>query len=270
MHPPQAYRFPTAQPSHPSLPVLFLRCGRGALRTVPQSLSALCRPWRSRGNLSQPLPIRGGLVLRPRTMAHLLTPPRKRLPGPHLRLQINHPRCNRPPAPLPVLPSRLIDRDVVLLTDNEALVYRWHSRRVRHDVSASIFIRAMHLISALLYCTVFVWHLPRLSKPVSKNHYLGLKLWNSKIIENICQTIVLLHGVIAHPVQVLYKGGAVHPTGLTVTRGEDSSPQDIQICSLDVNKSVQKMFFNVFTVPAIKKRHHNKISSAFSKHLDGF
>jgi hypothetical protein len=75
-----------------------------------------------------------------------------------------------------VLPSRLVDRDVILLTDNEALVYRWHSRQVRHDVSASIFIRAMHLISALLNCTVFVWHLPRLSKPVIKNHYLGLEL----------------------------------------------------------------------------------------------
>jgi hypothetical protein len=26
-------------------------------------------------------------------------------------------------------------------------------------------------------------------------------------------------------IQVLYKGGAVHPTGLTVTRGINSSPQ---------------------------------------------
>jgi hypothetical protein len=64
-------------------------------------------------------------------------------------------------------PSHLANRDIVLFTDNEALVYGWQSRRVRHDVSASIFIRAIHLISAFLNCTVLVRHLPRLSTPTA-------------------------------------------------------------------------------------------------------
>jgi hypothetical protein len=36
--------------------------------------------------------------------------------------------------------------------------------------------------------------------PIIKNHILGLELRNSEIIKNICKKIVLLHGVIEHPV----------------------------------------------------------------------
>jgi hypothetical protein len=62
-------------------------------------------------------------------------------------------------------PSQLVNRDVLLLTDNEALVFGWLSRRARNDVSASILIRTVHLIAARLNCAVTVQHLPRLSTP---------------------------------------------------------------------------------------------------------
>lgn len=60
-------------------------------------------------------------------------------------------------------PAELAGREVVLHTDNEAVVYGWESRRVNNDVSASILVRALHLISNYLGCTVFVSHLPRMT-----------------------------------------------------------------------------------------------------------
>jgi hypothetical protein len=50
-----------------------------------------------------------------------------------------------------------------LLTDNESVVYGWESRKIRNDVSASIFIRGLHLISFYLGCHIHVRHLPRVS-----------------------------------------------------------------------------------------------------------
>jgi hypothetical protein len=62
-------------------------------------------------------------------------------------------------------PNILIGREVTLLTDNEALVFGWDKRRVPHDNSASIIIRAIHIISAFLGTSVEVRHLPRMSTP---------------------------------------------------------------------------------------------------------
>lgn len=60
-------------------------------------------------------------------------------------------------------PRELAGKEVVLHTDSEAVVYGWESRRVNNDVSASILLRALHLISNYLGCTVFVSHLPRMT-----------------------------------------------------------------------------------------------------------
>jgi len=54
---------------------------------------------------------------------------------------------------------------VTLLTDNEALVFGWDKRRVPLDNSASIILRAIHIISAFLGTSVEVRHLPRMSTP---------------------------------------------------------------------------------------------------------
>jgi hypothetical protein len=62
-------------------------------------------------------------------------------------------------------PALLVGREVTLLTDNEALVFGWDKRRVPHDTSASIFIRAIHIISSFLGSSVEVRHLPRVSTP---------------------------------------------------------------------------------------------------------
>jgi hypothetical protein len=62
-------------------------------------------------------------------------------------------------------PKNLIGKEVTLLTDNEALVYGWDKRRVPHDTTASIFIRAIHIIAAFLGTSVEVRHLPRMSTP---------------------------------------------------------------------------------------------------------
>jgi hypothetical protein len=62
-------------------------------------------------------------------------------------------------------PALLIGREVSLLTDNEALVHGWPKRRVPHDTSVSIFLRALHMIAAFLGASVEVRHLPRVSTP---------------------------------------------------------------------------------------------------------
>jgi hypothetical protein len=62
-------------------------------------------------------------------------------------------------------PALLIGREVSLLTDNEALVHGWPKRRVPHDTSASIFLRALHMMAAFLGASVEVRHLPRVSTP---------------------------------------------------------------------------------------------------------
>jgi hypothetical protein len=62
-------------------------------------------------------------------------------------------------------PTILIGREVTLLTDNEALVFGWDKKRVPHDNSASILLRALHIISAFLGTSVEIRHLPRMSTP---------------------------------------------------------------------------------------------------------
>jgi hypothetical protein len=65
-------------------------------------------------------------------------------------------------------PAAIAAKEVFLLTDNEALVYGWESRRVQHDISASILLRAIHLIALFLGTTVTINHLPRNSTPSAK------------------------------------------------------------------------------------------------------
>jgi hypothetical protein len=67
--------------------------------------------------------------------------------------------------PLLCCPQHLIGKDVLLLTDNEALVFGWDPRRIPHDESASKLIRAMHIIAAFLNCNITMQHIPRNSTP---------------------------------------------------------------------------------------------------------
>jgi hypothetical protein len=57
-----------------------------------------------------------------------------------------------------LLPSLLLRQNVVFVTDNLACVYGWENKCVKHDVCASIIVRAIHLISVFLECNVFICH----------------------------------------------------------------------------------------------------------------
>jgi len=70
--------------------------------------------------------------------------------------------------PLLCCPEYLIGKEILLLTDNEAIVFGWESRKVTNDESASIIIQAMHIISAFLGCWITVRHLPRISTPAAR------------------------------------------------------------------------------------------------------
>lgn len=65
-------------------------------------------------------------------------------------------------------PAVLAGREVILLTDNEPVVYGWESRRVQHDESASILLRSLHIITYFLGSLVTVRHLPRMTTPSAK------------------------------------------------------------------------------------------------------
>lgn len=64
-------------------------------------------------------------------------------------------------------PAYIAGKDVLLLTDNEAIVFGWDSRKVKNDISASILIRATHIIAFYLGTSVTVQHLPRMSTPLA-------------------------------------------------------------------------------------------------------
>jgi len=65
-------------------------------------------------------------------------------------------------------PEQIAGREIILLTDNESVIHGWDSRRVKKDVSASIILRAIHIISFYLGCTVTMRHLPRMSNDLAK------------------------------------------------------------------------------------------------------
>jgi hypothetical protein len=49
-------------------------------------------------------------------------------------------------------PEKLVGKEVLLLTDCEAVVYGWDARKVANDKSASIILRTVHIIAAFLGC----------------------------------------------------------------------------------------------------------------------
>lgn len=65
-------------------------------------------------------------------------------------------------------PEHLLGREVLLLTDNEPIVFGWDSRKVTNDESASILIKTLHLIASYLGSWVTVQHLPRMSTESAK------------------------------------------------------------------------------------------------------
>jgi len=67
--------------------------------------------------------------------------------------------------PLLSVPHKFVGKKALFLTDNISVVYGWDSKKITNDVTASIFIRAIHLISFYLGCFIQIEHLPRNSTP---------------------------------------------------------------------------------------------------------
>jgi hypothetical protein len=65
--------------------------------------------------------------------------------------------------PFLLMPSELKGQHVVVRVDNMACVYGWANHYLKGDISASILIRALHLISAFLGSIIHVEHVPRRS-----------------------------------------------------------------------------------------------------------
>ncbi len=69
--------------------------------------------------------------------------------------------------PFVTIPHLMRRREVIMHTDNEAIVYGWESKRIKNDESAAIIIRAVHVIASFSECEVHIVHIPRMSKKMA-------------------------------------------------------------------------------------------------------
>jgi hypothetical protein len=63
--------------------------------------------------------------------------------------------------PFLLIPKQVLCRHVIVKVDNSACYYGWLNKNTPNDELASVLIRALHMISAFLECTVHIKHLPR-------------------------------------------------------------------------------------------------------------
>jgi hypothetical protein len=75
--------------------------------------------------------------------------------------------------PFLLIPEQLFNQQIVLKTDNMACVFGHQNRLLKGDESASIFVRAVHLICAYLGSILHVEHIPRCSD------------WGSEVADNL-------------------------------------------------------------------------------------
>jgi hypothetical protein len=61
----------------------------------------------------------------------------------------------------------VVGKHVVFRIDNVAVVYVWESKNIKNDTSATIVLRAVHLMAAYLGTFVHVQHIPRCSTNLS-------------------------------------------------------------------------------------------------------
>ena len=65
--------------------------------------------------------------------------------------------------PLLSIPNRVRGKNVILGVDNTSVVFAWQNKSVSGDLSASVLVRALHLVSCFLETRIFVQHIPRCS-----------------------------------------------------------------------------------------------------------
>jgi hypothetical protein len=78
--------------------------------------------------------------------------------------------------PFLLMPRQLTNQDVVLKLDNISIVYGWENHSLKHDICASIFIRALRLIGIFLSCRIHIHHVKRLST------------WDARIADQLSRT----------------------------------------------------------------------------------
>jgi hypothetical protein len=65
--------------------------------------------------------------------------------------------------PLLTSPDKLLGRELVFHVDNISVMYGWDNKGLKHDTSATIMIRCIHLVANYLGAEVHVNHMPRMS-----------------------------------------------------------------------------------------------------------
>ncbi len=65
------------------------------------------------------------------------------------------------------IPEQLRHTPVLLLVDNQAVVYVWRKRMAPHCEYVSLITQTLHLIEAFLPCRIYVEHIPRCSSSQS-------------------------------------------------------------------------------------------------------
>jgi hypothetical protein len=70
--------------------------------------------------------------------------------------------------PMVLLHRKLQHRQIVMMVDNEAIVWAWEKKHMKNDVMASILIRSLHILEAYITCKIHVVHLPRISNDATK------------------------------------------------------------------------------------------------------
>jgi hypothetical protein len=65
--------------------------------------------------------------------------------------------------PFLLIPEELANRYIVVKVDNLGCYFGWINRGAAGEESASVFIRALHLIATYLHCEIHIEHLPRMS-----------------------------------------------------------------------------------------------------------
>jgi hypothetical protein len=61
------------------------------------------------------------------------------------------------------VPGELKNREIILQTDNLAVVFAWSKRYAKNDEKLSLFIQTLHVIEAALPCKIYVEHVHRCS-----------------------------------------------------------------------------------------------------------
>ena len=69
--------------------------------------------------------------------------------------------------PFLTVPQTVKGKNIILGVDNISVVFGWENRSAKGDMSASVLIRALHLVACYLEARIFVQHVPRRSSLAS-------------------------------------------------------------------------------------------------------